>query len=196
MSAILFGVPGKLKTLLARIPTNNTTIMGRINDTISSRAPANTAVSNAVLTPARSALLDNLDAAITSLTSATTDTNRDNAIQVDLASLATGQGVLAAAAVVGTIKTLYTVTLSKTGGGTVFSSYFNGSAAATPQVNAAKTIIHPLSMSGGGGSGAGSLPIAPYLFKLQADRKRLTWLVKTNYVTGTYEAVVLVVEYN
>jgi len=193
MSAILFGVPGKLKTLLSRIPTNNTTIMGRINDTISSRAPANTAVSNAVLTPARSALLDNLDAAITSLTSATTDTNRDNAIQADLTSLAAGQTILAAAAAVGTIKTFYTVELSKTGGGTVFSSYFNGSAGATPQVNAAKTIIHPLSMAGGGGS---SLPVAPYLFKLQADKKRLVYEVKTNYVTGTYDAVVLVVEYN
>ena len=178
MSAILFGVPGKLKTLLARIPTNNTTIMGRINDTISSRAPAGTAVSNAVLTPGRSALLDNLDAPIS--------------------GLATGQGfivgvITGAPNYASMIKTFYTVSVSKSGGGLAYSGYFNGTNANTPAVNPAKTILYPLSYAGGGGS---SLPVATYEFKLWTDNKRVQFRVNTNYVTGTYDAVVLVVEYN
>ena len=67
MSALLFGVPGKLKTLLTRVPADNATQIAKLDDTITSRAPAGTAVSNAVLTPGRSALLDNLDASISSV---------------------------------------------------------------------------------------------------------------------------------
>jgi len=69
MSALLFGVPGKLKQLLTRVPANNAAQIAKLDDTITSRAPAGTAVSNTVLTPAKIALLNNLDAAISSLQS-------------------------------------------------------------------------------------------------------------------------------
>ena len=70
MSALLFGVPGKLKQLLTRVPANNAAQIAKLDGTITSRAPADTAVSNAVLTPGRSALLDNLDGSISSVITA------------------------------------------------------------------------------------------------------------------------------
>lgn len=59
MSAFLFGVPGKLATLLARITSTRTTAIDTYLDAgISSRAAAATALSNADYTSARAAKLD------------------------------------------------------------------------------------------------------------------------------------------
>ena len=81
MSVILFGVPGKLKQLLTRVPANNAAQIAKLDGTITSRAPADTAVSNAVLTPAKVGLLDNLDAAISTLETETSAGVRYSALE-------------------------------------------------------------------------------------------------------------------
>lgn len=63
MVELLAGVPGKLKTLLGRFTATRAAALDNLDAAITSRAPANTAVSNAVLTDARVAYLDNLSAA-------------------------------------------------------------------------------------------------------------------------------------
>ena len=89
MSAILFGVPGKLKELLSRVPSNNAAKIANLDAAITSRAPAGTAVSNTVLTPAKIALLNNLDAAITTRQSETNALARYNHLNTDMATLQT-----------------------------------------------------------------------------------------------------------
>mgnify|MGYP006049776579 CR=1 FL=1 len=56
----LLGLPYKIKTLLDRLTPDRAAKLDNVNDTITSRAPAASAVSNAVLTDARVGLLDNL----------------------------------------------------------------------------------------------------------------------------------------
>jgi hypothetical protein len=50
---------------VASVQSDTTSILGRVDVATSTRSPASTAVSNADLTPARAAKLDNLDAAVT-----------------------------------------------------------------------------------------------------------------------------------
>jgi hypothetical protein len=127
MSVILFGVPGKLKQLLTRVPANNAAQIAKLDDTISSRAPAGTAVSNAVLTPAKVGLLDNLDAAISTLE---TDTSANGRATI-LATLVTSNSV---------IKKVIHTYASKFGPGYAYSSYFPSSYV----VDRDKTFIVPL----------------------------------------------------
>lgn len=61
MMELLAAVPGKLKALADRLTAARADNLDHLDADISSRAPANTAVSNAVLTDARVAKLDNLD---------------------------------------------------------------------------------------------------------------------------------------
>ena len=61
MMELLAGVPGKLKALADRLTAARADNLDHLDADISSRAPANTAVSNAVLTDVRVAKLDNLD---------------------------------------------------------------------------------------------------------------------------------------
>ncbi len=56
----LLGLPYKIKVLLDRLTPERAAKLDNVNDTITSRAPASSAVSNAVLTDARIALLDYL----------------------------------------------------------------------------------------------------------------------------------------
>ena len=56
----LLGLPYKIKVLLDRLTPDRAAKLDNVNDTITSRAPASSAVSNAVLTDARVGLLDNL----------------------------------------------------------------------------------------------------------------------------------------
>lgn len=63
MMELLAGVPGKLKTLLGRFTATRAAALDSLDASITSRAPAATAVSNAVLTDVRVAYLDNLSAA-------------------------------------------------------------------------------------------------------------------------------------
>lgn len=63
MVELLAGVPGKLKTLLGRLTATRAAALDNLDASITSRAPADTAVSNAVLTDTRVAYLDNLAAA-------------------------------------------------------------------------------------------------------------------------------------
>ena len=56
----LLGLPYKIKVLLDRLTPDRAAKLDNVNDTITSRAPASSAVSNAVLTDARIALLDYL----------------------------------------------------------------------------------------------------------------------------------------
>ena len=89
MSAILFGVPGKLKELLSRVPSNNAAKIANLDAAITSRAPAGTAVSNTVLTATKIALLNKLDAAITTRQSETNALARYNHLNTDMATLQT-----------------------------------------------------------------------------------------------------------
>lgn len=60
MSGMLAGFSGKLSKILSLLPADMLARMARLDVNLSSRAPADTAVSNTILTPARAALLDNL----------------------------------------------------------------------------------------------------------------------------------------
>jgi len=71
MIETLMGVPGKLKKLLDRVTDTRATNLDNLDSTVSSRAASSTAISSAVLTPARIANLDNLDGAISGLPQAT-----------------------------------------------------------------------------------------------------------------------------
>lgn len=62
MIDFLAGVPGKLATLLSRVPSNNATLVANLDTTVSSRAAASTAVSNVDYTSARAGYLDKLNA--------------------------------------------------------------------------------------------------------------------------------------
>lgn len=61
MMELLAGVPGKLKALADRLTATRANNLDHLDADVSSRASASTAVSNAVLTDARVAKLDNLD---------------------------------------------------------------------------------------------------------------------------------------
>lgn len=58
MWTMLAGVPGKLKTLLDRLTATRAANLDRLDETISSRAAASTALSNAVWTNTRAGRLD------------------------------------------------------------------------------------------------------------------------------------------
>lgn len=60
MLAILAGVPGKLKTLIDRLTSTRAANLDNLNATITSRAAASTALSNATWTDGRAAKLDNI----------------------------------------------------------------------------------------------------------------------------------------
>jgi hypothetical protein len=62
MIDFLAGVPGKLATLLSRVPSNNATLVANLDTTVSSRAAASSAVSNVDYTSARAGYLDKLNA--------------------------------------------------------------------------------------------------------------------------------------
>ena len=61
MMELLAGVPGKLKALADRLTATRAEKIDNLDVAVSTRAPANTAVSNAVLTDDRISKLDNLD---------------------------------------------------------------------------------------------------------------------------------------
>lgn len=63
MMELLAAVPGKLKALADRLTATRADNLDHLDADISSRAPANTAVSNAVLTDARIGNLDNIASA-------------------------------------------------------------------------------------------------------------------------------------
>lgn len=58
MSAFLFGVPGKLKTLLDRLTADRAGYLDRLDAAVSTRAAASTALSSATWTGTRAAKLD------------------------------------------------------------------------------------------------------------------------------------------
>ena len=58
MSAILYGVPGKLKTLIDRLTSARAAKLDNLDTTVGSRAPASTALSNVVWTDGRAGNLD------------------------------------------------------------------------------------------------------------------------------------------
>lgn len=60
MSAFLLGVPGKLKALLDRLTADRAGYLDRLDATVSSRAPASTALSSATWTGPRAAKLDEI----------------------------------------------------------------------------------------------------------------------------------------
>jgi len=60
MSAILYGVPGKLKTLIERLSSARAAKIDNLDATVSSRAAASTALSNVVWTDERAEALDDL----------------------------------------------------------------------------------------------------------------------------------------
>jgi len=60
MWTMLAGVPGRLKTLLDRLTAARAANLDNLNATISSRAPASTALSNMVWTPERATKIDGL----------------------------------------------------------------------------------------------------------------------------------------
>lgn len=62
--APLMGLPGRVKILLDRIGSSTPTQLARLDDDVSSRAPASTALSSSTWTGARAAKLDNLDGAV------------------------------------------------------------------------------------------------------------------------------------
>lgn len=142
MSAILFGVPGKLKQLLTRVPADNATRIAKLNDTITSRAPAGTAVSNAVLTPTRSALLDNLDASILSRQSEASALTRYNDLNGDIGSLLAA--IQGSANYSSGVKVIFIASVFSYGSGTANSSPFPSSYT----VVRAKTFLVPLSFGG------------------------------------------------
>jgi len=59
MSAILYGVPGKLKTLIDRLTSARAAKIDNLDAAVTTRAPASTALSNGVWTDARAGKLDN-----------------------------------------------------------------------------------------------------------------------------------------
>jgi len=59
MSAILYGVPGKLKTMLDRLTSARAAKIDNLDAAVTTRAAASTALSNAVWTDARAGKLDN-----------------------------------------------------------------------------------------------------------------------------------------
>lgn len=61
MWTMLAGVPGKLKTLIDRLTATRAANLDNLNTTISSRAAASTALTNAVWTDARAGKLDKID---------------------------------------------------------------------------------------------------------------------------------------
>lgn len=63
-SAPLLGLPGRIKVLIDRLTASRASNLDNLNATVSSRAPASTAVSNATLTNPRIANLDNLNAPV------------------------------------------------------------------------------------------------------------------------------------
>lgn len=67
MWTMLAGVPGKLKTLLDRLTATRAALLDNLNATVSSRAPAATALSNAVWTDARAGKIDLIAPALRSL---------------------------------------------------------------------------------------------------------------------------------
>jgi hypothetical protein len=69
--AALLGLPGKTKTLLDRLTSARASKIDNLDTTVSSRAPASTAVSSANLTTSRIGNLDRLDTTISSRASAT-----------------------------------------------------------------------------------------------------------------------------
>ena len=180
MSAILFGVPGKLKTLLARIPTNNTTLMGRLNATITSRAPADTAVLNTVLTPARSALLDNLDASILSRQSEASALARYNDLNGDIGSLlAAIQGNANYSS--GIKKIIYT-SVSRYGQGSAYSQDFPDSYV----VDRDKTFIVPLTFGG----------VYMYSWNLAVNNNRVQMGANGGSSSTSHSGTCIVVEMN
>lgn len=58
MWTMLAGVPGKLKTLLDRLTATRAALLDNLNATVGSRAPASSALSNAVWTDTRAGRLD------------------------------------------------------------------------------------------------------------------------------------------
>ena len=60
MWTMLAGVPGKLKTMLDRLTATRAANLDNLNTTISSRAAASTALTNAVWTDARAGKLDSI----------------------------------------------------------------------------------------------------------------------------------------
>lgn len=58
MIAVLLGLPGKVKTLIDRLTSTRATNLDNLNATVSSRAAAATALTNAVWTDARAGKLD------------------------------------------------------------------------------------------------------------------------------------------
>lgn len=64
MIPALLGLPGKIKTLLDRLTSVRATALDDLDATISSRAPASTAMSNATWSDARAAKVDYLDVAV------------------------------------------------------------------------------------------------------------------------------------
>ena len=70
MSALLYGLPGRVKTLLDRLTADRADKIDALDAEISSRAPASTALNNTVWTDERADKLDslvNLDAPISGL---------------------------------------------------------------------------------------------------------------------------------
>lgn len=62
----LLGVPGALQILKSRLSSARAALLDNLDASVSSRAPASTAVSNVQLTNARIANLDNLDGLVAS----------------------------------------------------------------------------------------------------------------------------------
>lgn len=211
MSAILFGVPGKLKTLLGRIPLNNTTLMGRLNDTITSRAPADTAVLNTVLTTTRAGLLDNLDASILSRQSEANALARYNDLNGDIGNVKTKTDYIPSALTSGTtdttrytalineingsptyssvIKNIHFKTFSRTGAGASFSSTFTA-------VDPDKTILIPQSFIGPAGNFLAPDTVAAYEFSLDPGNRKVKWIVRVQYTNAGYTAGCYVVEFH
>lgn len=76
MWALLAGVPGRLKTLIDRLTATRAANLDNLNATVSSRAPADTALSTATWTGTRAGKLDSIDAAVSTRMPGTT-THRD-----------------------------------------------------------------------------------------------------------------------
>lgn len=57
-AAFLFGLPGKIKTLLDRLTATRAGLLDNLNATISSRAAASTALSNSIWTNTKAGYLD------------------------------------------------------------------------------------------------------------------------------------------
>ena len=84
----LYGLPGKIKTLLDRLTAARAGYLDRLDNTVSSRAPASTALSNATWTDARAEYQDRLDNTVSSRAPASTALSNatwtdDRAVKVD-----------------------------------------------------------------------------------------------------------------